>query len=268
MSKNTFLVVANWKMNPLTLKEAERLVKNFEGGIERLNKRDFWEKINLIICPPAIYLGRLGRGKHYSLGIQNIYSETRGAFTGEIAVRMAEDAGARYALIGHSERRIHFGETDEQVNLKLHACVKSLMTPIVCVGENLEERNNGETTRVISRQIRSAFHRISILNLPKIVIAYEPVWAISTMKSGSSAEIDDPNDIMGIVILIKKVLSDIYQKDVADRVRIIYGGSVNPTNIASLLEVNTLSGVLVGGASLTVFDFLPILRKAYGREEE
>jgi len=265
MHTNPFLVVANWKMNPLTIREAERLIRNFEAGIEKIGKNDFLKKVELVICPPFPYLGRINKSKFFKLGSQNIHFEARGAFTGEVSIRMVEDAGAKFTIIGHSERRINFGETDTQVNLKLKAALQSSLCPIICVGESFEERKNGETTQVIAKQIKKALEKVSILSLPRIVVAYEPIWAISTSKN-ASCEVDNANDIMGIMILIKKIISEIYQKDVASRVRIIYGGSVNPGNVSDLLEINSLSGVLVGGASLSAFDFLPILKKAYERE--
>lgn len=256
-------MVANWKMNPLTIKEAERLTRSLEQGVNAMKKRDFEEKIKLVLCPPAIFLGRMPESKLWETGIQNIHWEPRGAYTGEIAIRMAEDAGCKYVIIGHSERRKYFGETDETTNQKLSAILKTSLRPIICVGETREERDKNQTIKVIRRQLEEIFRNVSILTLPRVAVAYEPVWAISSMGNGASSEADDPNDVMGIIILIRKVLAEMYRSEVAERVPVIYGGSVGLRNIESFLEVDIIDGFLVGGASLSMFDFLPILRKAY-----
>jgi triosephosphate isomerase (TIM) len=264
MKIKSLLIAANWKMNPLTLKEAERIVRSLEQGVNAMKKKDFNDKIDLVICPPMAYLNGLPQSRLWELGAQNVHWEMRGAFTGETAIRMVEDAGCKYVILGHSERRKYFGETDEIVNLKLRSIVKTSIKPIICVGETKEQRDKNQTTKVIRNQLESIFQNVSVLALPKIVVAYEPVWAISTMGNGTAAgEADDPNDVMGIIILIRKVLAEMYRSDVAEKVRIIYGGSVGLRNIDSFLDVEIIEGFLVGGASLSMFDFLPILRKAY-----
>jgi len=263
------LIVANWKMNPLTLKEAERIIRGFHQGIKGMKKTDFQQKVQLVICPPTIYLGLLPKDKLWEWGGQNTHWQMRGAYTGEVATRMIEDSGCKYVIIGHSERRKYFGETDETVNLKLRSVVKNSLKPIVCVGETKEERDKNQTTRVIRKQLEIIFQNVSILALPRITVAYEPVWAISSMQEGVilhrtvQGVADDPNDIMGIIILIRKVLSEMYRSDVVEKVRIIYGGSVTPNNIGSFLEVDIIEGFLVGGASINTFEFLPMLKKAY-----
>ncbi len=259
------LLVANWKMNPLTLKEAERIVRSLEHGIKSLGKKDFISKIDLALCPPSLYLGKLENSPLFRWGIQNVHWETRGPFTGEVSLKMAEDAGCRYAIIGHSERRRLFGETDAVINLKLRAAFATAVSPILCVGENKEERKKDQTSVVIRKQLAQALQKVSVLSLPKLTIAYEPVWAISDMSGITSTRADSPDDIMGISILIKKILTEFYHSDVTEKVRIIYGGSVNQKNIDQFIEVKMVDGFLVGGASLTVFDFLPIIRKVYER---
>jgi len=263
MKIKSLFVVANWKMNPLTLKEAERIVKSIDQGIRAMKRKDFSEKIELVICPPLIFLGRLPESNFGQWGAQNVHWQARGAYTGETAIRMLEDIHCKHVIIGHSERRKYFGETDETVNLKLKAVLKTSIKPIICVGETKEERDKNQTTKVIRKQLENIFRNISILDLPKITVAYEPIWAISTMRDGVANAADDPNDVMGIIILIRKVLAETYRGDVAERVKVIYGGSVGLRNIDSFLEVDIVQGFLVGGASLTAFDFLPILRKAY-----
>jgi len=267
MLHQPFLVIANWKMNPLTLKEARRLLANFENGIKSLGRGNFAEKVELVVCPPSIYLHGLLRNRYCKLGIQNIFHEDRGAYTGEIAPRMAEDAGCQYVIIGHSERRNLFGESDELVNWKMRSALQGSLKPVLCVGENREQRDNGETTRVIANQIKKAFSKISVLSLSRVAIAYEPVWAISSMGKDRQSEADDPNDIMGITIFIRKILSDLYKKDIAEKVRILYGGSINSKNVEKIIKVETVQGILVGGASVSALEFLPILKQAYNRQD-
>jgi len=266
MKQKPFLLTANWKMNPLTLKEAERITRSLDQGIRGMKKKDFNQKVELVICPPAIFLNALPKSPHYTLGIQNIHWETRGPFTGEIAPRMAEDAGCKYTIIGHSERRKYFQESDKIINLKLNTALKGSLHPIVCIGETKVERDKNQTTQVIKSQLETIFQKVSILTLPRITIAYEPIWAISTMQEGNVKEADDPNDVMGIVILIRKVLSAMFRSEVAEKVRIIYGGSVNLHNVDQFLDLDILDGFLVGAASISMFDFLPIIRKVYERK--
>jgi len=261
MKNKPFLLAANWKMNPLTIKEAERIARSLEQGIGGMKKKDFNQKIELVVCPPAVFLGCFLQGKYYKLGIQNIHWESRGAYTGETATRMAEDLGCKYVILGHSERRKYFGETDQIINLKLRGTLKGSLQPIVCVGETKDERDKNQTTKVIKSQLERIFDKVSILALPRITIAYEPVWAISTMEGANGA--DNPDDVMGIIILIRKVITEMFRSDVTERVRIIYGGSVNAKNVDNFLNLDILDGFLVGGASISTFDFLPIIRKVY-----
>lgn len=260
MKTRSLFIAANWKMNPLTFKEAERIVKSLDQGIKAMNHKDFEKKLELVVCPPNIFMGRMPESKYWQLGAQNVHWEMRGAYTGETAIRMIEDVGCKYAIIGHSERRKYFGETNEIANLKLSALLKSSVKPIVCIGETKDERDKNLTTKVLRKQLEEIFKGISVLALSKVTVAYEPVWAISNGNGNNIA--DDPNDVMGIVILIRKVLAEMYRSEVAEKVRVIYGGSVNLRNIDSFLEVDIIDGFLIGGASLSMFDFLPILRKS------
>jgi len=263
MIHKPFLLAANWKMNPPTFQEAERLSKTIQEGVKRMKKRDFDEILELVICPPSIYLGKFRKNRIWKWGIQNVHWDIRGPHTGEVSTRMAEDFDCQYAILGHSERRMNFGESDVMINQKLKAVLRGKMVPIVCVGENKKERDEGRTTKVISEQLKTIFQGVSILTLPKVVVAYEPIWAISSMQTGDKTEADNPNNVMGIAILIKKVLTSMYRHEIVQRVRIIYGGSVNPKNIEGFLEIDTLDGALVGGASIRTLDFLPLIRKIY-----
>jgi len=263
MKTKSLLIAANWKMNPLTLKEAQRITRSLELGINALRKKDFVEKVELVLCPPAIYLNALPGNRLWQYGAQNVHWEARGAYTGETALRMVEDSGAKYAILGHSERRKYFGETDETVNKKLLSLLNTSLKPIICVGETKEQRDKNETTKVIREQLKSIFKSVTVQNLSRITVAYEPVWAISSQGGGAAGVADDPNDVMGIIILIRKTLAEMYRSSMTEKIRIIYGGSVDLHNIDSFLEVDIIEGFLIGGASLSMFDFMPILRKAY-----
>lgn len=277
MKYKPFLLAANWKMNPLTIKEAERITRSTEQGIKGMNKKDFSQKVELVVFPPAIFLGGAWDSRYLKWGVQNVHWEPRGAFTGEIATRMAEDAGCKYVILGHSERRKYFGENDSLVNLKLRTVLRGSLNPIVCVGETKAQRESNQTIKVIKSQLMNIFSKVSVLTLPRIVVAYEPVWAISTMDNSRKTVAmnrtvhgvaDDPNDVMGIVILIRKVLSEMFHSDVAEKVRVIYGGSVNGKNVDEFLNLDILDGFLVGSASISMFDFLPIIRKVYDKQSE
>jgi len=263
MQTKPLFIAANWKMNPLTLKEAQRNTRSLELGINGMRKKDFAEKVELVLCPPAIFLNGLPESRLWRYGAQNIHWEMRGAYTGETAMRMVEDAGAKYTILGHSERRKYFGETDETVNKKLLSLLNTSLKPIICVGETKEQRDKNQTTKVIYRQLESIFKNVSVQNLSRITVAYEPVWAISSQGNGAAGVADNPNDVMGIIILIRKALSEMYRSSMTEKIRIIYGGSVDLRNIDSFLEVEIIEGFLVGAASLSMFDFMPILRKAY-----
>ncbi len=263
MKKKEFMIAANWKMNPVTLKEAERMLDSLESGIERLKKKDFDSLVKLIVFPPAVYLGALNRRGSLDLGIQNIGWEWKGPFTGEISYPMAENLGCKHAIIGHSERRKFFGETDETVNLKLRTLLQGMLKPIVCIGETKEEREKNLTASTLKDQLKKIFDRVSILALPKITIAYEPIWAIGGMDKKGKSSPDSPDNIMGTAILIKKTLFEIYKSDVVSKVKILYGGSLDGKNVDEFLNIDLLDGFLVGGASLNTFEFLTIVRKAY-----
>ncbi len=263
MNKKEFVLAANWKMNPVTLKEAERMLDGIETGIARLGRQDCGTSLNVIAFPPAVYLGALEKRKTIPFGIQNIGWEWKGAYTGEISYPMAENIGCKYAIIGHSERRRMFGETDATVNLKLRSILQGNLKPIVCIGETKEEKDKGLTAKVLKEQIRTAFEKVSVLALPKIMIAYEPVWAISSMEKGVKGEADDPSNVLSALILIRKTLFEIYHSDVISKVKIIYGGSVNGKNVDGFIALDKLDGLLIGGASLNIFEFLTIARKAY-----
>jgi triosephosphate isomerase len=190
------------------------------------------------------------------LGAQDVYWQEEGAYTGEVSCKMLIDAGAKFVIIGHSERRQYFGETNESVNKKLKAALKSGLAPIVCVGETLSEREAGKTFVVLDDHVKNGLADISAEDMLKIVIAYEPVWAIGTGRTATPAQAQEAQKY------IRGLLTKIYNKDVADSVRIQYGGSVKPENTAELMRQPDVDGALVGGASLKIDSFSEIVKKA------
>ena len=239
------IIVANWKMNPLTLVEAKKLFLGVKKGISK--------KAEVVVCPPFIFLSALSGLK---LGGQNCFWEEKGAFTGEISASLLKDAGAQYVIIGHSERRQFFHETDETVNKKTKAALKSHLTPIVCVGETLSERESKKTFKVIETQLKGGFANFGPEEMKRLVIAYEPVWAIGTGKVAT------PEEAQEVHAFIRKELSKIFGNDVTQHLRILYGGSVKPDNISNLMGEGDIDGALVGGASLDANQFSEIVRGA------
>ncbi len=243
------LIAGNWKMNlgrAAAVALAEAVVKGAEG----------WESVDLAVCPPFCYLEAVGRavaGSKVALGAQNMYFQPEGAYTGEIAASMLRDLGCRYVILGHSERRHILHETDEEVNKKVHAALAAGLLPIVCVGELLAEREAGRTGEVIRRQFAGSLAGLSEEQMRKIVIAYEPVWAIGTGKVATPAQAEE------VHLDLRKIIQQRYNEAVAQTVRIQYGGSVKPDNAAELLRQPDIDGALVGGASLKADQFLGIV---------
>lgn len=226
------------------------------GLLDRLHPS---QKVEVAVCPPAVYLHDVGaalRGSHIGLGAQNMYHEKEGAFTGENSAAMLRDLGCRYVIVGHSERRQLFGETNAGVNLKIFAALGEILTPIVCVGETLEEREANRTDQVISEQIRASLAKLSPDQAGKLVIAYEPVWAIGTGKTASPEQAEE------VHARIRQLLAELFGKETAERIRIQYGGSVKPDNAAELMRQPNIDGALVGGASLKADGFASIVTAA------
>ncbi|WP_342528506.1 triose-phosphate isomerase [Chryseomicrobium sp. FSL W7-1435] len=230
---------------------------------------DFWnsvasatvdsEKVEAVICAPFLQLPALveaAKGSSIHIGAQNMHQEQEGAFTGEISGTMLKDAGLTHVIIGHSERRQYFNETDESVNLKTKAALDLGLTPIVCVGESLEQREASETEAVVSKQVAEAFEGLTEEQVEKTVVAYEPIWAIGT---GKTATADDANQVCQA---IRETLLDLHGEEAANATRILYGGSVKPANIEELLGKDDIDGALVGGASLEADSFLQLVEAA------
>lgn len=213
--------------------------------------------VEVVVCPPftALYpVQEALRGTRIELGAQDVYWEEEGAFTGEVSPGMLKAVGCRYVIIGHSERRGYFHETDEDVNRKAKALLGHGLRPIICVGESLKEREAGKTEEVVTRQVKAAFSGIKTSQVPECVIAYEPIWAIGTGRPSTG---EDANKVAR---LIRDTLAEIFNKDVAEAVRIQYGGSVKASNIAEFISQPEIDGALVGGASLKADEFAKIVK--------
>jgi len=244
------IIAANWKMNK-TVSEAA----GFAREITDLTRDIF--NVEIVICPPFTALSAVGeilKDTNIKLGAQNMHWEKSGAFTGEISPLMLRDIGCRFVIIGHSERREYFKETDQDVNRKIKSALSFNLIPIMCVGEKLKERESGETLKVVERQVREGLREVPEEEAKNIVIAYEPVWAIGTGKTAT------PEDAAGVHRFIRSVLSQIYSEEIAQTIRIQYGGSVNAENIDELMKEEEIDGALVGGASLSINSFLRIIK--------
>ncbi len=229
------------------------------NGLKRqLFKLDF-ASVEVVLCPVFTALSEVAEilnETDIGLGAQDVYWQEEGAFTGEVSPVMLKDAGCQYVIIGHSERRQFFGETNETVNLKIKASLKQGLTPIICVGENLQEREANNTFKVIQNHIQGSLAGISAQDILKVVIAYEPVWAIGTGKTAS------PDQAQEVHKYIRGLLKEMFGEEAAQSIRIQYGGSVKPENIAELIGKPDVDGALVGGASLKVDSFSAIVIKA------
>lgn len=216
-------------------------------------------KCDVVICPTAVCLDKAvsaTKDSHVSVGAQNVHFKESGAYTGEVSAAMLTDIGAKYVILGHSERRQYFGETDETVNLRLKAAIAGGLSPIVCVGESLDEREAGIMDDTVRRQTKLAFLGIDKDDAKKVVIAYEPIWAIGT---GKTATADQADEVCGI---IRETIKSLYGEEVSEEIRIQYGGSMNAANAAELLSKPNIDGGLIGGASLKPDDFAVIVKAA------
>ncbi len=255
------IIAANWKMHKTHL-EAIRDVQKLSYLLDREDA----ERVEVVVCPPFTALRAVqtlieSDRLPYGLGAQNVHFEEKGAFTGEVSAPMLQALKCRYVIVGHSERRQHFGETDDIVNRKVRAVLAHEMAPILCVGETLEERDAGATEQKVVGQVRSALQGVPPEDAARIVVAYEPIWAIGT---GRNAEPADAGQVIG---LIRKTLASLYSQELADGVRIQYGGSVKAGNIRDFMAHPEIDGALVGGASLDPEEFALIVKyRPEGRE--
>lgn len=242
------IIAGNWKMNN-TISESLELV-------EAIKKSKLDEKVEKVVAVPFTSLMEVKKsleGTDIKLAAQNMHWEEKGAFTGEVSPLMLKEIGVDYCIIGHSERRQYFNETDESVNKKVKSALTHGIKPIICVGETLEEREEGKEEEVVKEQLLKALEGIEKEDIENIVIAYEPVWAIGTGKTASS---EDANHMCGF---IRRIIGEKYGEDTKDTIRIQYGGSVKPNNIKELMDKVEIDGALVGGASLIAEDFVKLI---------
>lgn len=242
------IIAGNWKMNN-TITEATELVNSIKDGINT-------DEVDVVLCPDFVSLSTVSDlidGTKISLGAQNVYFEDKGAYTGETSVDMLISAGVKYCIVGHSERRAYFNETDEIVNKKVKKLLEKDLNPIICVGETLEQRNEEKMFDVVKSQVINALKDVTKDQMKRnVVIAYEPIWAIGTGVTATDEQAEQ------MCKYIRDVIAKIYDEVIADKVRIQYGGSVKPSNASKILNMPNIDGALVGGASLTN-DFVAIV---------
>ncbi|MBT8355869.1 MAG: triose-phosphate isomerase [Desulfofustis sp.] len=239
------LIAGNWKMHK-TAAKAKLLAEQLAAAGQNATDRD------ILLAPPFTALSAVEegvRGSGIIVAGQNVCWEEQGAFTGEISPVMLKDLGATAAIVGHSERRQIFGETDTMINRRLRGALHQGLTMVLCIGETLDERESGDTLAILERQVRSGLAEVSSAQMASVVIAYEPVWAIGTGKTATAGQAQDAHGF------IRSLVSDLYEKDIGNSVRILYGGSVKPANIDELMAQPDIDGALVGGASLDAESF-------------
>ena len=243
------LIAGNWKLNN-TIAESSQLAEALTSEIGTINSTD------VVVAPVFTALASVTQicaSSTIQVAGQNCHCVDSGAFTGEVSAPLLVDAGCSHVIIGHSERRQYFGETDNFVNAKTHAAINAGLTAIVCLGETLEQRESGEMFDIITNQLTTALNEITLEQATKFVIAYEPIWAIGTGKTATSEEAAE------VHAFIRGLLSGLFNQEIASAIRIIYGGSVKPSNIGELMAEDDIDGALVGGASLNATDFISIV---------
>jgi triosephosphate isomerase (TIM) len=246
----TPIIAGNWKMNTV-VDEAKALVNDIKNRVSDV------ENVEIVVCPPAVSLVpvyEILAGTNIKLGAQNVYWEKSGAFTAELSAPMLKSAGCTYVIIGHSERRTYFRETDATVNKRIFAALEEGLKPIVCIGETLEEREQERTFEIIKRQISDGLAGLSEQQMQSLVIAYEPVWAIGTGKTAT------PGQAQEVHAFIRKLIAELFGATTAQNIRIQYGGSVKPNNATTLMNQTDIDGALVGGASLKADSFEQIVK--------
>jgi triosephosphate isomerase len=247
------LIAANWKMNPASQKEAKSLFDKVKKS-----KRKF-KNSEVVICPPFAWLAVVSHMRNEGgllLGAQNVFFEEKGAFTGEVSCLMLKDLKVDYVILGHSERRKYFGETDEMINKKIKKSLSVKLKPIFCIGETKDEKDQNKKSEVLERQITDGLKSVTKDEMKNVAVAYEPVWAIGT---GNNCSVDET---MGSVLFIRKILTKLYNREVADSTRILYGGSVKSENSGDYIKKSGADGLLVGGASLNPEEFVKIIKSA------
>jgi triosephosphate isomerase len=244
------IIAGNWKMNK-TGTEAASFARELKIKTLNINRTE------IVVCPPYIAIVpvyEILKESRVKIGAQNVHWEPSGAFTGEVSAEMIEQAGCKYVIIGHSERRQYFGETDQSVNKKIIQTLTTSICPIVCVGETLQQREAGKTKNVVKDQITAGLAGLSIDQMKRLVLAYEPVWAIGTGVTATPAQAEEVHHF------IRELLAELFNSQIADSAQILYGGSVKPDNAKELLSQHNIDGGLIGGASLKVDSFVEMIR--------
>jgi triosephosphate isomerase len=245
-------IAGNWKMN-MTAASSVDLVNALKAAVKDVTT------VDIAVVPPFVYLAAVAKaaaGSNIAVGAQDVYFEGNGAFTGEISCEMLKDVGCKYVLVGHSERRHVIGEKDDLINKKVLAVLKAGLKPILCVGELLAEREANKTTIVVTEQTTKGLAGVAADQLLNVTIAYEPVWAIGTGKTATKEQAQE------VHAMIRKLIAKLYSQDLADKLRIQYGGSAKPSNAAELINQKDVDGLLVGGASLKAEDFAAMIKAA------
>ena len=246
------IIAGNWKMNK-TATEAKKFADDFKALLPKTKWCD------VVVCVPSVDISaavRAFKDSRVAVGAQNLFYEDHGAYTGEVSAAMLCDLGVKYVIVGHSERRAMFGETDAIVNKKVHAALNAGLNPIICVGESLDQREMGVTMELIALQVKSALAGVAAENIRRCVIAYEPIWAIGTGKTATADQAEE------VCAQIRKVIGEVYGEAVAEAVTVQYGGSMNAKNCEELLSKKDVDGGLIGGASLKAPDFAVIVNAA------
>jgi triosephosphate isomerase (TIM) len=244
------LIAGNWKLNK-TIREAQQLSSQLVENLSNVEDRE------IVIAPVFTALSTVAetiKASPIQLAAQNCYPATSGAFTGEVSPTFLQDAGCRYVIIGHSERRQLLQETDSFINQKLHSAIEIGLKPILCIGETLQEREDGQMLKVLGQQIKGGLADLTTEQMATIVIAYEPIWAIGTGKTASTEQAQEAH------AFIRGLLQELFNATTAEQTRILYGGSVKPDNVDNLMAQKDIDGALVGGASLKAEDFIRIVR--------
>ena len=250
-----YLMAGNWKMNK-TMSEAIVLTQRL---CNQYNRK--WDNVDIVVCPPSIDIKSVYTVIDFdktkiAVGAQNVHWEESGAFTGEISIPMIKEAGCEFCIVGHSERREMFNETDTSVNLKVKALIEADIAPIVCVGESLSMRDSGDYVGFIVAQVRAALAGLDEADMKKVVIAYEPIWAIGTGRTATPEQAEE------VCAAIRAPIADMFDKGVADACRVLYGGSMNVGNVESLLAQPNIDGGLIGGAALQSDSFRQLIEAA------
>ncbi|MFH1207558.1 MAG: triose-phosphate isomerase [Patescibacteria group bacterium] len=250
-------IIANWKMN-LEGRSVERFFGHFQPTAGQL------ESAQIVICPSFVFIDKVKRligGRPIAVGGQDISLHIRGAFTGEVSAEQLQTAGASQVIIGHSERRYYFHETDEMINQKVRLALQFGLSPILCIGENAQEKEDGLTKKVVERQLHQCLAEVRSHEIRRILIAYEPVWAISTSPDNPGGVADTPESAQVVHRYVRTVIRDLYDEHTAVTQVIVYGGSVSPDNVNGFTRMDDIDGILVGGASKDAASFQKILNQ-------